>query len=63
MVVTVAFTVALPVLLGHPVDHHSATRRSYGPAGGPDALATAGTVIDKFGFIVAATLGATAGTG
>ena len=63
MAVTVAFTVALPVIfytirllfhLGNPV--------RYAPAGAPDAFATAGTLIDEFGFIVAVALGATAGT-
>jgi hypothetical protein len=63
MIVTVAFTVALPVIfyairllyhLGDPV--------RYAPAGAPDAFATAGALMAEFGFIAAAALGATAGT-
>ncbi|HCU92291.1 MAG TPA: hypothetical protein DHU96_05945 [Actinobacteria bacterium] len=61
--VTVAFTIALPVIFyGIRLIYHLSDPARYAPAGAPDAFATAGTLMDEFGFIVAATLGATAGT-
>jgi hypothetical protein len=63
MVVAVAFTVALPVLFyGVRLICHLADPARYAPAGAPDAFATAGTLMGEFGFIIAATLGVTAGT-
>jgi hypothetical protein len=63
MVVTVAFTVGLPVLFyGLRLAFHLADPVHYGPAGAPGAFATAGTLMAEFGFIAAVALGATAGT-
>jgi len=63
MTVTVAFTIALPVLFyGVRLIYHLGDPARYAPAGAPDAFATAGTVMDEFGFIIATALGATAGT-
>jgi hypothetical protein len=63
MIVTVAFTVVLPVLFyGFRLAFHLADPVHYAPAGAPNAFATAGTVMDEFGFIIAVALGATAGT-
>jgi hypothetical protein len=63
MIVTVAFTIALPVIFyGIRLAYHLSNPASYAPAGAPDAFATAGTLMDEFGFIIAAALGATAGT-
>jgi hypothetical protein len=63
MVVAVAFTVALPVLFyGVRLIYHVADPARYAAAGAPDAFATAGTLMGEFGFIIAATLGVTAGT-
>jgi hypothetical protein len=63
MIVTGAFTVALPVLFyGIRLTYHLADPARYAPAGAPDAFATAGTLMAEFGFIAAAALGATAGT-
>jgi hypothetical protein len=63
MVVAVAFTVALPVVFyGVRLICHLADPARYAPAGAPDAFATAGTLMGEFGFIIAATLGVTAGT-
>ena len=61
--VTVAFTIALPVIFyGIRLIYHLADPARYAPAGAPNAFATAGSLMDEFGFIVAVTLGATAGT-
>jgi len=61
--VTVAFTIALPVTFyGIRLIYHLGDPARYAPAGAPDAFATAGTVMDEFGFIIATALGATAGT-
>ncbi len=61
--VTVAFTIALPVLFyGFRLAFHLADPARYAPAGAPNAFANAGSLMDEFGFIVAVTLGATAGT-
>ena len=63
MVVTVAFTVALPVVFyAIRLLYHLGDPARYAPAGAPNAFATAGTLMDEFGFIAAAALGATAGT-
>lgn len=61
--VMVAFTIALPVIFyGVRLIYHLADPARYAPAGAPNAFATAGSLMDEFGFIVAVTLGATAGT-
>jgi hypothetical protein len=61
--VMVAFTIALPVIFyGIRLIYHLGDPARYAPAGAPDAFATAGTVMDEFGFIIAVTLGTTAGT-
>jgi hypothetical protein len=61
--VTVAFTVALPVIFyGIRLIYHLSDPAHYAPAGAPDAFATAGTLMDEFGFLIATALGATAGT-
>lgn len=63
MIVLIAFTVVLPVLLyGVRLLLHLTNPAQYEAAGTPDAFATAGTLMDEFGFIIAVTLGATAGT-
>jgi hypothetical protein len=63
MVVTLAFTVVLPVLFyGIRLLIHLSDPARFAPAGAPDAFAVAGTLMDEFGFIVAVALGATAGT-
>jgi hypothetical protein len=63
MIVTVAFTVVLPVLFyGIRLIYHLSDPAHYAPAGTPDAFATAGTLMDEFGFLIATALGATAGT-
>jgi hypothetical protein len=63
MIVTVAFTVVLPVLFyGIRLIYHLSDPAQYAPAGTPDAFATAGTLMDEFGFLIATALGATAGT-
>ena len=63
MIVTVAFTVALPVIFyGIRLLYHLGNPARYAPAGAPNAFATAGTLMAEFGFIAAAALGATAGT-
>jgi hypothetical protein len=63
LTVMVVFTIALPVIFyGIRLIYHLGDPSRYAPAGAPDAFATAGTVMDEFGFIIAVTLGATAGT-
>ena len=63
MIVTVAFTVALPVIFyGIRLIFHLGDPARYALAGAPSAFATAVTVMDEFGFIIAVTLGVTAGT-
>jgi hypothetical protein len=63
MIVTVAFTIALPVLFyGVRLGYHLADPARYAPAGAPNAFATAGTLMGEFGFIIAAALGVSAGT-
>ena len=64
MIVTVLFTVALPVIFyGIRLAFHLSDPARYAPAGAPDAFATAGILMGEFGFIAAVALGATAGTG
>jgi len=63
MIVTVAFTVGLPVIFyAIRLLYHLGDPARYAPAGAPDAFATAGTLMGEFGFIAAAALGVTAGT-
>jgi len=63
MIVTVAFTVVLPVIFyGIRLLYHLGDPARYAPAGAPNAFATIGILMAEFGFIAAATLGATAGT-
>jgi hypothetical protein len=63
MVVTVAFTVGLPVIFyGIRLLYHLGNPARYAPAGALNAFATVGILMAEFGFIAAAALGATAGT-
>jgi hypothetical protein len=63
MAVTAAFTVGLPVVFyGIRVIYHLSDPAHFGPAGTPSALATAGTLMAEFGFVIAVVLGASAGT-
>jgi hypothetical protein len=63
MVVAVLLTVGLPVLvLGLRLIFHAADPKSYGPAGSPGIFQDLFSPMDSFGFIIAATLGAAAGT-
>jgi hypothetical protein len=63
MVVAVLLTVGLPVLvLGLRLIFHLADPKSYGPAGSPGIFQDLFSPMDSFGFIIAATLGAAAGT-
>ena len=63
MIITVAFTVGLPVIFyGIRLLYHLGDPARYAPAGAPNAFATAGTLMAEFGFIAAVALGATAGT-
>ena len=63
MVVTALLIVGLPVLvLGIRLVFHLANAKSYGPAGSPSAFQFLCQPMSEFGFIMAATLGATAGT-
>ncbi len=63
MVVVVVLTVGLPVLvLGLRLVFHAVDPKSYGPAGSPSVFQILCQPMAEFGFIVAATLGATAGT-
>jgi len=63
MVVVVLLTVGLPVLvLGLRLLFHLADPKSYGPAGSPAVFQVLCQPMAEFGFIIAATLGATAGT-
>jgi hypothetical protein len=61
--VMVLFTVGIPVLfLGIREIAHLADPKSFAPAGSPGVFATTNALINEFAFIVAVTLGATAGT-
>ena len=63
MVVTVLLTVGLPVLvLGIRLLFHVVDPKSYGPAGSPSVFEFLCQPMAEFGFIIAATLGTTAGT-
>jgi hypothetical protein len=63
MVAVVLLTVGLPVIvLGIRLIAHLASPHSYGPAGSPSVFAALTSPMAEFGFIIAATLGATAGT-
>jgi hypothetical protein len=63
MLTVVLFTLALPVLvLGFRLAFHLFDPKSYGPAGTPATFQSLINPIAEFGFIVAAVLGATAGT-
>ena len=63
MVVAVLLTVGLPVLvLGIRLLFHVVDPKSYGPAGSPSVFQFLCQPMAEFGFIIAATLGATAGT-
>jgi hypothetical protein len=63
MVVAVLLTVGLPVLvLGIRLLFHVADPKSYGPPGSPSVFQFLCQPMAEFGFIIAATLGATAGT-
>jgi hypothetical protein len=63
MLVTVLFTVALPIIFyGIRLIYHVSDPTRYAPAGAPGALATAGTLMAEFGYIAAVALGATAAT-
>jgi hypothetical protein len=63
MIVIAAFTVALPVIFyAIRLLYHLSNPARYAPAGAPNAFATAGVLLDEFGFIAAVALGATAGT-
>jgi hypothetical protein len=63
MVVAMLLTVGLPVLvLGIRLLFHLADPKSYGPAGSPSVFQYLCQPMAEFGFIIAATLGATAGT-
>jgi hypothetical protein len=63
MVVIALLTVGLPVLvLGLRLVFHLVDPRSYGPAGTPSVFQTLCQPMAQFGFIIAATVGAAAGT-
>ena len=63
MTVVAVLIVGLPVLvLGLRLLFHAFDARSYGPAGSPTVFAFLCDPMAEFGFIIAATLGATAGT-
>ena len=63
MVVVLVLTVGLPVLvLGLRLLFHVVDPKSYGPAGTPGVFQALCQPMAEFGFIIAATLGATAGT-
>ena len=63
MVVAVLLTVGLPVLvLGLRLLFHAVDPKSYGPAGSPSAFQFLCQPMAEFGFIIAATIGTTAGT-
>jgi hypothetical protein len=63
IVVAALLTVGLPVLvLGLRLLFHLVDPRSYGPAGTPSVFQTLCQPMAQFGFIIAATVGAAAGT-
>jgi ABC-type transport system involved in multi-copper enzyme maturation permease subunit len=63
MITVVLLILALPVLvLGFRLAFHLFDPKSYGPAGSPSTFQSLCNPMAEFGFIVAAVLGATAGT-
>lgn len=63
MIVTVLFTIGVPVIiLGVREVFHVANPRTYGPAGSPGIFSGVGSEMAEFGFIIALVVGATAGT-
>jgi hypothetical protein len=61
--VIVLFTVGLPVVIfGFRLAFHLADPKTYGPAGSPSLFPSVSDLMNEFGFIVAAALGATAAT-
>ncbi len=63
MIVTVAFTVGLPVIFyAIRLLYHLGDPARYAPTGALNAFATVGILMAEFGFIAAVALGATAGT-
>jgi hypothetical protein len=63
MVVAALLTVGLPVLvLGIRLIYHLADSKGSGPAGNPGIFQDLMSPMDSFGFIIAATIGAAAGT-
>jgi hypothetical protein len=64
MITIAVVTIGLPsIFLGIRLILHATDPKSYGPAGGPDIFTNlVAGVVYVFGFIVAATLGATAGS-
>ena len=63
MMAVVLLTVGLPVIvLGIRLIAHLAAPHSYGPAGSPSVFQGLTAPMAEFGFIIAATLGATAGS-
>ena len=58
------FTVGFPVIfLGIRLLYHLVDPKVYGPAGSPAIFPSVSDLMDEFGFVIAVTLGATAGTG
>ncbi len=63
MVAVFLLTLGLPVLvLGLRLLFHAVDPNSYGPAGSPSVFSGLSNTMPEFGFIIAATLGASAGT-
>ena len=63
MIVTLLFTVGLPVLvLGVRLVFHVVDPKTYSPAGSPAMFTGLGSLVAVFGCIIAFTMGATAGT-
>lgn len=63
MVAVILLTVGLPfIVLGIRLLFHLISPHSYGPAGSPSVFTGLTAAMAQFGFIIAATLGATAGT-
>ncbi len=63
MLVVFLLTIGLPfIVLGFRLLFHAVDPRSYGPAGSPGIFGGLTNPMAEFGFIIAATLGATAGT-
>lgn len=63
MVVVALLTIGLPfIVLGVRLIFHAADPKTYGPAGSPDVFVGLVNPMASFGFIIAATLGAAAGS-